>query len=86
MKISLHKHWVKQGFDVQVIRIASRLWNATLVEDYAYGVNYVVIKSNAEIRLDPTLNIKQDRHNDFFAVRHVLYWLMSDSFEATSVG
>jgi len=51
-----------------VIRIASRLWNATLVEDYAYGVNYVVIKSNAEIRLDPTLNIQQSRHNDYFSV------------------
>jgi len=51
-----------------VIRIASRLWNATLVEDYAFGVNYVVIKSNAEIRLDPTLNIQQNRHNDFFSV------------------
>jgi integrin alpha 7 len=51
-----------------VIRIASRLWNATLVEDYAYGVNYVVIKSNAEIRLDPTLNIRQERHNDYFSV------------------
>ncbi len=54
--------------DYQVIRIASRLWNATLVEDYAYGVNYVVIKSNAEIRLDPTLNIRQERHNDYFSV------------------
>lgn len=57
------------NYDFQVIRIASRLWNATLVEDYAYGVNYVVIKSNAEIRLDPTLNIQQNRINDFFSVR-----------------
>jgi len=51
-----------------VIRIPARLWNATLVEDYAYGVNYVIVKSNAEIRLDPNLNIRQERHNDYFSV------------------
>lgn len=50
-----------------VIKIKARLWNSTLVEDYAYGVNQVHIISNAEIRLDPLLNIKQYRVDDDYS-------------------
>jgi integrin alpha 7 len=41
-----------------VIRIRSRLWNSTFLEDYP-DVDAVVIYSKAEVKIDPELNIKQ---------------------------
>ena len=45
------------------IRIASRLWNATLVEDYSH-VNLVNIQSRAELILPEDLRYRQDQSDD----------------------
>ncbi|EEC08879.1 integrin alpha-ps, putative [Ixodes scapularis] len=46
------------------ITINARLWNATLVEDYA-AVDQVSIFSSAEIELDPSLEVRQRPEDDF---------------------
>lgn len=52
----------------EVIRIRSRLWNSTFVEDYP-DVDWVVIKSRARIVIDPSLGIEQDTRNDHAVAR-----------------
>lgn len=44
-----------------VIKLRSRLWNSTLIEDYAHGVTLVQISSHAFIKLDSALDIRQTR-------------------------
>ncbi|CAN7988760.1 unnamed protein product [Ixodes hexagonus] len=46
------------------ITINARLWNATFVEDYA-TVDQVSIFSSAEIKLDPSLDVRQRPEDDF---------------------
>ncbi|KAH8040230.1 hypothetical protein HPB51_009778 [Rhipicephalus microplus] len=46
------------------VTIAARLWNATLVEDYA-AVDQVSILSSAEIVLDSSLEIRQKEEDDY---------------------
>lgn len=46
-----------------VIRVRSRIWNATLVEDYAH-VNLVNIESRGELILPEELRYKQDQSDD----------------------
>lgn len=46
------------------ITINARLWNATLVEDYA-TVDQVSVVSSAEIELDPSFEIRQREEDDF---------------------
>ena len=41
-----------------VITLVARVWNATLVENYAHGVNQVHIVSRAKVYLDKQSNIK----------------------------
>jgi len=45
------------------IVVTSRLWNATLVEDYA-NVNLVNIQSRAELILDDSIRLRQDQSDD----------------------
>lgn len=47
-----------------LIKIRSRLWSKTFVEDYA-DVDRVDIISRAQIHLDPDLDIRQKLENDF---------------------
>lgn len=46
---------------IAVVRLRARLWNATFVEDYAYGVNQVHIHSHARVKIDSALDIRQNR-------------------------
>ena len=49
-----------------VIKFRARLWNSTFIEDYAYGVNLVQIYSQAAIKIDSSLQIRQQRlDNDY---------------------
>lgn len=50
-----------------VIKIRGRLWNATFVEDYAYGISQVHIHSHAKIKIDSALDVKQRRIDNDFA-------------------
>ncbi|RWS05411.1 integrin alpha-ps-like protein, partial [Dinothrombium tinctorium] len=52
-----------------IVKIRARLWNPTFVEDYAHGVSQVHIISHAKIRLDPVLDIVQDRSNDYASAK-----------------
>lgn len=49
------------------IRIVARLWNATLVEDYAH-VNLVNIQSRGELLLPEDMRSKQDQSDDVATV------------------
>ena len=51
-----------------LVHIQGRIWNHTLVEDYAQ-VSYVSIKSRATLVMDPTLEKLQDMSNDVDMVR-----------------
>lgn len=50
-----------------VIKIRGRLWNSTFVEDYAYGISTVHIHSHAKIKIDPALDVKQQRLDNDYA-------------------
>ncbi|KAI0240277.1 Integrin alpha-PS1 [Lamellibrachia satsuma] len=54
---------IRKGESI-VISMRSRLWNSTFVEDYTH-VDHVRIFSKAEIKIDPSLSVKQtDTKND----------------------
>lgn len=47
------------------MRLHSRLWNASLVQEYSENIDRVQIMSNAKLTVDPSLDIVQPDFNDF---------------------
>ena len=60
--------WHLRANESAVIRIRSRIWNATLVEEFSYGHDAVAIETNARVVLTADMAEHQDGANDFTRV------------------
>ena len=60
--------WQLRANESAVIRIRSRIWNATLVEEFSYGHDAVAVEANARVLLTADMAEHQDGANDFTRV------------------
>lgn len=60
--------WQLRANESAVIRIRSRIWNATLVEEFSYGHDAVAVEANARVVLTADMAEHQDGANDFTRV------------------
>ena len=60
--------WQLRANESAVIRIRSRIWNATLVEEFSYGHDAVAVEANARVVLSADMAEYQDGTNDFTRV------------------